>query len=105
MKYIFEEIIKTDEIFMIIEQHFEETTEKEYMKHLVKDTMHHKLLDLVLDELDEDRKIIFLAGADNESEHKGLLDKLKAWVDNFEDKLSHRAKEAEAEMVNLIKLD
>ncbi|OGC70020.1 hypothetical protein A2415_01520 [candidate division WWE3 bacterium RIFOXYC1_FULL_39_7] len=105
MKYIFEEIIQTDNIFLIIEEHFDDDTEKEYMKNVIRDTIHHKLMDMVLDELDEEKRVLFLAEADDESKHPNLLERLKEWVDRFEDKIHSRAREAESEMINLIRVE
>ena len=102
MKYIFEDIIKTESIFLIIEEHFEDDEEKEYMKNVIRNTIHHKLMDLVLDELDVEKRMIFLAGVEDENEHQSLLEKLKNWIDSFEEKIHLRAKEAETEIIDLI---
>jgi len=104
MKYIFEDIIETESIFLVIEEHFEDDAEKEYMKNVIRDTIHHKLMDLVLDELDAEKKVIFLAGVEDENEHRSLLERLKDWVDDFEEKIHLRAKEAEIEMIDLINI-
>lgn len=105
MKFIFEEIIETESVFLIIEEHFEDDAEKEYMKNVVRDTIHHKLMDLVLDELDAEKKLIFLAGVEDENEHPSLLSRLREWVESFEEKIRLRAKEAETEMITLITLN
>lgn len=51
MKYIFDDIVQTENIFILIDQHFDDAAEREHMKHLVRDTLHHQLMDLILDEL------------------------------------------------------
>ena len=104
MKYIFEDIIQTDSIFLVIEHHFEDIAEKDYMKNVVRDTIHHKLLDMVLDELDHEKRMEFLAEIDEEKNHPSLLERLKVWIENFEEKLHFRAKEAEDEMLKLIEV-
>jgi hypothetical protein len=105
MKYIFEEIIKTENVLVLIEKHFEDAEEQEYMKNVIRDTVHHKLLDLVLDELDAEQKLLFLAELEDENKHQNLLEKLKGWIGNFEEKLHLRAKEAETEMMKLIEVN
>jgi len=105
MKYIFEDIIETESIFLIVEKHFEDDVEKEHMKNLIRDTVHHKLMDLVLDELDAEKRVIFLAGVGDENEHQSLMGRLKEWIDGFEEKIRIRAKEAETEMIALINID
>lgn len=105
MTYIFEKIINTGEIFIIIESHFDDPDEQEHIKTLVRDTIHHKLVDMVLDELEEENKALFLKDIDNEEKHQSLLDQLKSWIENFEEKLHLKAKEAESEIMTLINVD
>jgi hypothetical protein len=102
MNYIFEDIVETQSILLIIEEHFEDAAERTHMKNLVKDTIHHKVLDLVLDELDAEHKLLLLAGIEDETQHQSLLERLKDWIEGFEDKIRFRAKEAETELIQLI---
>jgi hypothetical protein len=101
MKYIFENIVKTESIFLIVEEHFEGATEREHLKNIIRDTMHHQLVDLVLDELDFEKKTLFLMELDDETKHQNLLERLTGWIENFEEKLHLRARDAEAEMLSL----
>jgi hypothetical protein len=102
MKYIFDDIIEIESIFLIIEEHFDDDVEKAYMKNVTRDIIHHRLMDMVLDELDVEKKMIFLAGVEDENEHQSLLERLRGWVDDFEEKIRGRAKEAETEIMLLI---
>lgn len=102
MKYIFEEIISTENILMIIEEHFEDASEKLYMRNLVQDIVHHKLMDLVLDELAHEQKLLFLQAVPNEDAHQEMLLSLREWIENFEEKLHNKTKESENEMLLLI---
>jgi hypothetical protein len=102
MKYIFEEIIKDKTIFVLIEEHFTDVEERDHIKSIVNDTFHHKLVDAVLDELDQAQRLLFLAEVDDEKKHEPLLDKLRYWIEDLEVKLHLRAKEAEDEMLKLI---
>lgn len=101
MKYIFEEIIKTEDLFMKVEQHFEVESEREHMLNLIRNTLHHQLVDLVLDELNHDQRLEFLIEIENEEKHPSLLERLREWIENFEEKLHLRTKEAEVEMLGL----
>jgi hypothetical protein len=102
MKYIFDDIVKTESVFLIIERHFDDAEEKERMKDVIRDTIHHKLLDLILDELDVEKRMLFLAGVENENEHQSLLERLKDWITDFDEKVRLKAKEAETEIIALI---
>ena len=102
MNYIFDEIIETEIIFKVIDEKCPDKKEKEYLVALVKDTIHHKVVDFVLDELDEEKQIIFLSKLDDEESHKGTIEKLKEWIEDFEVKVGTKVKEAEAELISLI---
>ncbi len=104
MKYIFEEIISADNILMIIEEHFEDASEKLYMQNLVQDIVHHKLMDLVLDELDHEQKLLFLEAVTDEAMHQNMLIALGEWIKNFEQKVRQKVDESEEEMLNLLNL-
>lgn len=102
MKYIFEEIISADNILMIIEEHFEDASEKQYMRNLIQDIVHHKLMDLVLDELEYEQKLLFLEAVSDESMHQYMLITLGNWIKNFEQKVKQKVDESEEEMLNLL---
>ena len=102
MKYIFESIIKTESIFLVIEEHFTDAREKEHVKAVIRDTIHHQLVDMILDELDAEQRTLFLIEIDDETKHQTWLEKLGAKIENFEEKLHLRAKESETEMLGLI---
>ncbi|MFH1295515.1 MAG: hypothetical protein ABIH84_02980 [bacterium] len=102
MNYIFDDIVKIDHLFLIIEEQFEDDAEQAYLKNVIKDIIHHKLLDLVLDELDEEKKVIFLTGLEDENTHPNLLERLREWIDRLEEKICLKAREAETELIALI---
>jgi hypothetical protein len=102
MKYLFEELIITEEIYLLINNNAPSKSEKEHLLLLVKDIMHHKLVDLILDELPDAQKTEFLTKVDEERHHQYLLENLAKWIDDFESKIIKRAREAEKEMVDLI---
>ena len=105
MKYIFEEIIKTEDLFIKIEQHFEVESEREHMKNVVRNTLHHQLVDLILDELNHEQRLEFLIEIEDEEKHPSLLERLREWVEGFEEKLHLQTKEAEVEMLGLFEVE
>jgi hypothetical protein len=102
MKYIFEGIIETDQVLIKIDAVSETDDDREYLTTLVKDTLHHKIVDLILDELDEEKRLFFIAHLDDESKHLTLLSKLSEWIKDFEYKVVTTAKNAEKELLELI---
>jgi hypothetical protein len=102
MKYIFEEITRTETIYRLIDETCETQADKDHLVTVVKDTVHHKLVDMVLDELTDEQKLHFLEHIDDEAAHPTLLETLKKWVVDFETKLSSKAKEAEDELLLVI---
>jgi hypothetical protein len=104
MKYIFDEIIETKDIYLLIDKHAPDDKTKQYLVTVVKDVIHHKVVDLVLDELDEERKTIFIEEIEDETKHQGVLAKLKDWIVDFEQKAVNKIKEAEKELIELIKV-
>lgn len=102
MKYIFEDTIETKDIYLVIDEYTADNETKQYLITVVKDIIHHKIVDLVLDELDEEKKIIFIEKLDDESQHHDILSKLSGWITDFELKVVSKVKEAEKELVKLM---
>ena len=102
MKYIFEDIIETKDIYLVIDEHAPDDETKQYLITVVKDIIHHKVVDFVLDELDEEKKVIFIEKLDDESQHRDILGKLSSWIADFEQKVVSKVKEAEKELVKLV---
>lgn len=100
--YIFKRYVKITKIYSLVDEHFTDSTENAHVKKMVDDIMHHKLLDMVLDELDDEKKTHVLAHIDNEISHDSLITDLKDWIEDFEAKVEARIKEAEAEILKLI---
>ncbi len=102
MKYIFEDLIEIEEIHIRIKQLSENEVDQLYLLALVKDTMHHKIADMILDHLDEAKKLEFLSYIDMEEEHPNVLKMLSENIENLEYKIIVQAKNAENEILNLI---
>ncbi len=102
MNYFFETIAKTEDVYLLIDQHFDDEAENTQMKNVVKDILHHKLLDLVLEELSSEQQTIFLIELEDQENHLGIVEKLREWISGFEDKVRLKVKEVEAEILSLI---
>src|SRR5690349_4999544 len=102
MKYLFENLVATDEIYLLIEQHCPDETERDYIFMIIKDTIHHKVVDLILDELDEEKRLFVMTNIDNVHQHENLLRSLSEWIEDFELKVLARIKETEKELIELI---
>ncbi len=105
MKYLFDELIETKDVYLIIDQSNPSAKDREYLVTIVKDTIHHKLVDLVLDELSSEQQMYFLEKIDNENHHPELLNKLGKWINDFELKVVRRVQEAEQEILELLNKD
>lgn len=102
MRYIFEDIIETKDIYLVIDEHAPDDETKQYLITIVKDVIHHKVVDLVLDELDEEKRVIFIEKLDDESQHQEILIKLSGWISDFEQKVVLKVKETEKELMKLM---
>jgi hypothetical protein len=106
-KYLFEEIIEVKKISLVISANAKDDKDKKYLTELAKSTINHKVLDLILDELDPDKKQNFIKKYYDELGNTGVADiikDLKKWITDFEKKVEKKVIEAEEELVQLINL-
>lgn len=104
MKYIFDEIIETKSIYIVIEKTFPDDKERQHMITVVKDIVHHKVVDMILDELDENKKLVFIEKLDDENQHRNILNDLSIWILDFESKVISKVKEAEKELLQIFRI-
>ena len=102
MNYFFEEIIQIQKIPVVIADNTTDSVEQEYLLEVAKATIHHKVLDLVLSELAEPYKLEFLQIIEVADSHKSVIDKLKGWLDDIEDKIRAKVQESEEEIIVLL---
>lgn len=76
--------------------------EKEHLIKVAKDTLHHAILDLILSELSEEDKIIFLRNH-SENQHDKVWEHLKTKVDNIESKIKSTVESLKKELHSDIK--
>jgi hypothetical protein len=100
MKYIFKHYLRIERVFIKVDEHFTDANENSQVKVMIEEAMHHRLLDLVLDELEESKRSVLLEELENEFKHTDLILEIRQLVDNFEEKMLVRAKEAEQEFLS-----
>lgn len=108
MKYLFEEIIQIKTVHLKLNEMDLTDQEKEELLEIMKSTIHHKVIDLILSELTDEEKEIFLEGVSTgrgfSDTHKNgqFLDVLKDRINNLEAKIKEKVKEAEEELTLLL---
>lgn len=104
MKYLFEEIIQIKTVHLKLNEMDLADQEKEELLEIMKSTVHHKVIDLILSELTDEEKEIFLEGVSTGQmdKNKQYLSVLKDRINNLEAKIKEKVKEAEAELILLL---
>ncbi len=103
MTYFFEEITEIKEITLFIESNCDDDHEKCELIDIVKETIHHKVLDSILDLLDQDQKEELLLLHYNKAENKTIVEKAKEWVAELEDVVKEKVREYEQELIASIR--
>lgn len=96
-KYFFTHLIEYESIFIEFEKLEFSEDEKKHLAHLIDENLHHKVLDAVLSELNEEDKKTFLLHL-HKDEHEKIWELLNKRVDNIEDKIKKAAEELKAEI-------
>ena len=110
MKYLFEEIIQIKTVHLKLNELNLADEEKEELLEIMKSTIHHKVIDLILSELTDEEKEIFLSQVipspgeeSSEAFPKDVsLNVLRDRINNLEEKVKEKVKEAEEELIALL---
>lgn len=117
MKYLFEEIIQIKTVHLKLNEMDLANQEKEELLEIMKSTVHHKVIDLILSELTDEEKEIFLEGIStgggfsdmdeqssrsSELKNRQYLSVLRDRINNLETKIKEKVKEAEEELILLL---
>ncbi len=108
MKYLFEEIIQIKTVHLKLNKMDLADHEKEELLEIMKSIIHHKVIDLILSELTDEEKEIFLEGLSKSnvfsdtSKNSQFLDVLKNRIENLETKIKEKVKEVEEELILLL---
>lgn len=101
MKYIFDEIVETKDIYLVIDENAPDEETRQYLITVVKDVIHHKVVDMVLDELDEEKKVFFIDQLEDENQYRSILSSLSTWILDFEAKVISKVKQTEKELLRV----
>ena len=108
MKYLFEEIVQIKTVHLKLNEMNLAGEEKGELLEIMKSTVHHKVIDLILSELTNEEKEIFLEGVSNNNgfsdihKNKQFLSVLGDRINNLEIKIKEKVKEAEEELLLLL---
>ncbi|HSX39235.1 MAG TPA: hypothetical protein VLI92_01455 [Candidatus Saccharimonadales bacterium] len=103
MKYFYEEITEIHEIPELIKSSTDNADEQEQLLEIVRSTIHHKVLDLIFRELDVVQQQEFLEYIETADNQSSVIDKLKEWISDVEQKILLKVKQAEQEIIEAIK--
>ncbi len=98
MKRLFyHQVVEIDSLFVELEQLDLSEEEKKYLGQLIDANLHHSLLEVVLSELNEDDKKLFLHHLARNEDSK-IWELLNSRVDRIEDKIKAAAEEVKKEL-------
>jgi len=92
MKYFYSHLISIETIGTKMDELEMTNDQKKHLAELIDSTIHHEILDLVLSQLKEEEKIVFLQMIRDNPEDDKLLDFLNNKVDKIEDQIKETAK-------------
>lgn len=102
MKYFYEEITQ---LTIITNDFFDKKADKKEVAEIIelaKSTVHHKVIDHVLSELDDQMKEEFIQLLEKRDTHKHTLEKLKEHIKDMEEKVIDVVRKAEKELHDII---
>lgn len=102
MKYFFEEITEIKIINPKLQELEFDEEEIEYLLSLARSIAHHKVIDMILTELEESHKESFLERLAENHKWKELALNLKNQIKDFEGKVAEKVREVEEELLSLI---
>lgn len=102
MKYFYEEITQ---LTIITNDFFDKKANKKEVAEIIeiaKSTVHHKVIDHILSELDDQTKEEFIHLLEKNDSHKQNLEELKKHIKDLEEKVIDVVRKAEKEIHNII---
>lgn len=97
MKYFYSHLINTESLIVELERMGFSEKEKTHLISLIDSNIHHAVLDLILSELSEEDKKVFLEHVANEK-HDKIWEFLNNKVDNIQEKILKAAEELKGEL-------
>jgi hypothetical protein len=102
MIYFFEEIHPVQKVPLILAEKALQEEEINELMSEARSTVHYKVIDMVLEELLEEQQIEFLSMLESDNHHPGVIEKLKNWIQDFENKVRSKVSESEDEIITIL---
>lgn len=102
-KTFFSHLLDTDQLIMLVERYLEVEEEKLEILDMIDSTLHHRVMDRVLHELDEGHHEIFIAEYSRDPGDEELLFFLKKHIPDIEDVIRSESKSTQASLFEDIK--
>jgi len=99
MKFFYKRLVKIDEFDTIFEKHELALKEKEELVLMVKDTIHHRVVETVLTHLPEENHKEFLKTFTKKPHDEGILDVLKEKIEDIEEKIKKAVENVKTEIL------
>ena len=96
-KHFYHQIIEIDSLFIEMDDLEFNEEEKKHLGHLIDANLHHSLLSVILSELNEEDKKLFLHHLARE-DHSKIWDLLNNRVDRIEEKIKDAAEDVKKEL-------
>ena len=102
MKFLFEEVIEIPDVNSKVSELEVSDEEKAYLLEVARSTIHHKVLDALLCDCDNDEKVYVLETIAIGNDNRTTLEVLKEKISDLEEKIINAVKDAEKELLELI---
>jgi len=99
VKFFYRSLIQIDEFNNIFEKEELAVEEKEELVLMVKDTIHHRVVETVLTHLPEEYHKEFLKTFTKKPDDEGILNALKEKVEDIEEKIKEAVEQAKSEIL------
>lgn len=102
-KYFYTHIVDFESVVMELDELGLHDHEKKHLAGLVDSSLHHTILDAILDQLDDKDKAVFLKHLES-SEHDHIWELLNSKIENVEERIKKSADDLKNELHKDIKM-
>jgi len=99
MKFFYRKLVQIDDLKNVLESEELAIEEKQELVLMVKDTLHHRVVETVLTHLPEKHHSEFLDTFAKKPQDEGILGFLKEKVEDIEDKITEAIEKVKAEIL------
>ncbi len=94
-KTFFSHLLDTDQLIMMVERLLEIEKEKMEILDMIDSTIHHRIMDRILYELDDKHHELFMTEFSRDPGNEDLLSFLKKQIPDIEDRIQSESKDAQ----------